>query len=78
MEEKGELDHYIGVATTSECPENLSQLEVSATSWAVFDAVGPFPDTLQEIWDGFTPSGFHPLITNKRRDRKFYGMRVKM
>jgi len=50
MEEKGELDHYIGVATTSECPANLSQLEVPATSWAVFTAVGPFPQTLQEIW----------------------------
>lgn len=50
MEEKGELDHYIGVATTSECPANLSQLEVPALSWAVFEAVGPFPATLQEVW----------------------------
>lgn len=50
MEEQGELDHYIGVATTSECPEHLSRLEVAATSWAVFTAVGPFPQTLQEIW----------------------------
>jgi AraC family transcriptional regulator len=50
MEEKGELDHYIGVATTKECPDNFSQLEVPATSWAVFESVGPFPDTLQEIW----------------------------
>lgn len=50
MEEKGELDHYIGVATTRECPANLTQLEVSASTWAVFEAVGPFPDTLQNIW----------------------------
>ncbi|MRN53165.1 AraC family transcriptional regulator [Paenibacillus monticola] len=50
MEEKGELDHYIGVATTLECPEGLSQLDVSASTWAVFEAVGPFPGTLQEIW----------------------------
>jgi AraC family transcriptional regulator len=50
MEEKGELDHYIGVATTKECPDNLSQLEVSPSTWAVFEAVGPFPDTLQNIW----------------------------
>ena len=50
MEEKGELDHYIGVATTKECPDNLSQLEVSASTWAVFEAVGPFPNTLQNIW----------------------------
>jgi AraC family transcriptional regulator len=50
MEEKGELDHYIGVATTLDCPEQFSQLEVSAVLWAVFEAVGPFPDTLQNIW----------------------------
>ncbi|MDC0705734.1 MULTISPECIES: AraC family transcriptional regulator [Priestia] len=50
MEEKGELDHYIGVATTKDCPDNLIQLEVPALTWAVFEAVGPFPDTLQDVW----------------------------
>lgn len=50
MEEKGELDHYIGVATTKECPDNMVQLEVPALTWAVFEAVGPFPDTLQNVW----------------------------
>lgn len=50
MQEKGELDHYIGVATTLECPDHFSQLEVPAAAWAVFEAVGPFPDTLQNIW----------------------------
>ena len=50
MEEKGELDHYIGAATTKECPEGMASLEVEACSWAVFEAVGPFPETLQNIW----------------------------
>lgn len=50
MEEKGELDHYIGVATTHPCPDNLTQLEVPASTWAVFESVGPFPDTLQSTW----------------------------
>jgi AraC family transcriptional regulator len=50
MEEKGELDHYIGVATTKECPDHLTQLEIPASTWAVFEAVGPFPDTLQNVW----------------------------
>lgn len=50
MEEKGELDHYIGVATTKECPENFSKLEVPAATWAVFESIGPFPNTLQETW----------------------------
>lgn len=48
--EGGELDHYIGVASTAECPDNLAHLEVPASTWAVFEAVGPFPDTLQNVW----------------------------
>ncbi|MGP4079958.1 AraC family transcriptional regulator [Pseudalkalibacillus sp. R45] len=50
MEEKGELDHYIGAATTKGCPGDLTALEVPASTWAVFESIGPFPDTLQEIW----------------------------
>ncbi|MEK5250408.1 AraC family transcriptional regulator [Bacillus mycoides] len=50
MEEKGELDHYIGVATTKDCPEQFAQLEVAASAWAIFEAVGPFPDALQNVW----------------------------
>jgi AraC family transcriptional regulator len=50
MEEKGVLDHYIGAATTKNCPDNLSELDVPASTWAVFEAIGPFPDTLQDVW----------------------------
>jgi AraC family transcriptional regulator len=50
MEEKGELDHYIGAATTKKCPEHFTTLEVSASAWAVFEAEGPFPETLQDVW----------------------------
>lgn len=50
MEEKGELDHYIGVATTKECSDNLTQLKVAASTWAVFEAIGSFPDALQDVW----------------------------
>ena len=50
MEEKGGLDHYIGVATTNECPESFSRLEVPALTWAVFEVIGTFPNTLQETW----------------------------
>ncbi|NQX46058.1 AraC family transcriptional regulator [Paenibacillus tritici] len=50
MEEQGELDHYIGVATTLTSPPSYAVLEVPASTWAVFEAVGPFPDTLQNIW----------------------------
>ncbi|WP_028590617.1 AraC family transcriptional regulator [Paenibacillus massiliensis] len=50
MEEKGELDHYIGAATTEDAPEGMDHVEVSPSTWAVFTAVGPFPSALQETW----------------------------
>ena len=50
MEEKGELDHYIGVASKEDCPEQFAQLEVAASTWAIFEAIGPFPDALQNVW----------------------------
>ncbi|GED24338.1 putative HTH-type transcriptional regulator YdeE [Brevibacillus agri] len=61
--DNGELDHYIGVATTLDCPESLAKLEVPASTWAVFEAVGPFPDTLQDVWgriysEWFLSSGY--------------------
>ncbi|MGG1519414.1 AraC family transcriptional regulator [Paenibacillus oryzisoli] len=63
MEERGELDHYIGVATTEACPDNLAGLEVAPSTWAVFEAVGPFPETLQGVWgriysEWFPSSGY--------------------
>lgn len=42
MEEKGEFDHYIGVATTKDAWNGLDQLEVAASMWAVFTVVGSF------------------------------------
>lgn len=50
MEGKGELDHYIGAATTKEVPAYLASLEVAPSTWAVFEAIGPFPETLQNVW----------------------------
>ncbi|HYE83535.1 MAG TPA: AraC family transcriptional regulator [Clostridia bacterium] len=78
MEEKGELDHYIGVSTTKECPDNLKKLEVPASTWAVFEAVGPFPATLQNIWghiysEWFPSSGYEQtegpeILWNEHKD----------
>ena len=62
----GELDHYIGVATTREPQPWMAQLEVAACTWAVFEAVGPFPETLQSIWgriyaEWFPTSGYEQV-----------------
>lgn len=50
MEEKGKLDHYIGVVTTRKIPDKWERLEVQAVTWAIFHVTGPFPETLQETW----------------------------
>lgn len=50
MEEKGKLDHYIGVATDKNETDDLEVLEVPSGTWAVFEAIGPFPETLQNVW----------------------------
>ncbi|BDH63145.1 AraC family transcriptional regulator [Lysinibacillus sp. PLM2] len=60
MEEKGELDHYIGAATTNECPDHFEELAVAPLTWAVFESIGPFPETLQNIW-GRIYSEWFPL-----------------
>jgi AraC family transcriptional regulator len=65
-QEGDELDHYIGVATTKAAPDNLARLEVPAYTWAVFESVGPFPETLQNIWgriyaEWFPTSGYEQV-----------------
>jgi len=63
MEEKGELDHYIGVATSSDETAEFDVLKVEASTWAVFESIGPFPETLQNVWgriysEWFPSSGY--------------------
>jgi AraC family transcriptional regulator len=50
MEEKGKVDHYIGVATTREAGNDWEYLEVPEVKWAVFNVSGPFPKALQDTW----------------------------
>jgi AraC family transcriptional regulator len=62
-QEGGSLDHVIGVATDRPCPAPFEALEVPALTWAVFESVGPFPETLQAIWgriysEWFPSSGY--------------------
>ncbi|GEK20560.1 AraC family transcriptional regulator [Cellulomonas xylanilytica] len=47
-----ELTYLHGVAVTDEVevPDDLDVLPVTAGSWAVFRAEGPYPQTLQTVW----------------------------
>ncbi|MCT2534837.1 AraC family transcriptional regulator [Aquibacillus koreensis] len=78
MEEKGTLDHYIGVATSSKATEGFDVLQVEANTWAVFESIGPFPETLQNIWgriyaEWFPSSGYETvkgpeILRNESKD----------
>ncbi len=63
MDEKGELDHYIGVATSSNETAEFDVLKIDSSTWAVFESIGPFPETLQNVWgriysEWFPSSGY--------------------
>ncbi|MCQ4935239.1 AraC family transcriptional regulator [Anaerotignum propionicum] len=63
MEETGELDHYIGVATSNNEITKFDVLEIDAGTWAVFESIGPFPETIQNVWgriysEWFPSSGY--------------------
>ena len=66
MEERGELDHYIGVATSSDETAEFDVLKIEASTWAVFESIGPFPKTLQNVWgriysEWFPSSGYEAV-----------------
>lgn len=51
LEEKGYLTHMIGFATTKENPfDDLEQLTIEESLWAIFPNQGPFPATLQDTY----------------------------
>mgnify|MGYP000916125010 CR=1 FL=1 len=63
QEEGTLLEHYIGAATTRECPAGMDCIEIPAGDWAVFATQGPFPKTMQDIWariytEWFPSSGY--------------------
>ncbi|WP_347451833.1 AraC family transcriptional regulator [Acetoanaerobium noterae] len=67
MEGKGELDHYIGVASNRDDTASFDVLNVNSGTWAVFEAIGPFPETLQDVWgriysEWFPSSGYETVI----------------
>lgn len=66
MEEKGTLDYYIGVATPDAQPQEAADLTVAAGAWAVFEAVGNFPVTLQNLW-GRVYSEWFPSVPYQGR-----------
>lgn len=50
---EGGFDYWIGCMSDKECPADLEQMTIPATTWAVFEVIGsmrPLPNAMQEIW----------------------------
>lgn len=50
MDEKGALDHYIGVATNNYDGKEFSTLKVPASAWAVFGIEDSSTEKIQNTW----------------------------
>ena len=49
----GGFDYWIGCMSDKECPKDLEEITIPASSWAVFEVIGsmrPVPNAMQEIW----------------------------
>ena len=49
----GGFDYWIGCMSDKECPEDLEEITIPATLWAVFEILGPMrplPNAMQDIW----------------------------
>ena len=49
----GGFDYWIGCMTDKECPADLEEITIPASSWAVFEIIGsmhPLPNAMQDIW----------------------------
>lgn len=67
MEEKGNLDHMIGVITTIDSDfKGFDVVEVPALTWAKFSCRGEFPKVMQETWgkifSDWLPSSNYELV----------------
>src|SRR5699024_3611853 len=67
MEEKGSLDHIIGILTTKESGfDEFDVVEVPALTWAIFSSKGAFPTVMQETWgkiaSEWIPSSDYELV----------------
>lgn len=49
----GGFDYWIGCISDKNCPEDLEEITIAASSWAVFEIIGPMrplPNAMQDIW----------------------------
>ncbi len=43
--------YVIGIEKGEDIPEGLDVYEIPATTWAVFESIGPMPHSIQKVWE---------------------------
>lgn len=44
------MDYWIAAESTQSVPEGLSQLEIPASTWGIFEVHGAMPDAMPKVW----------------------------
>ena len=44
-----DFDYYIASSTDKPLQENMNEYQVPATTWAIFECIGPMPNAIQEL-----------------------------
>lgn len=60
---ENQIEYWVAAAHEGDVPEGLSNHEIPASKWAVFEVHGPMPDAMQKAWkqifsEWFPSSGF--------------------
>lgn len=77
MEEKGELDHYIGVATSSDETAEFDVLKIEASTWQFSNPLDHSQKHFKMYGAEYTQSGFHLQDMRQLKALKFCGTRVQ-
>ena len=44
------FDYWIAASTTKPCPDDFGVIDIPAATWAVFEAKGPLPGSIQDVF----------------------------
>lgn len=78
MEEKGSLDHYIGVATRKECPDHLTELRFQVVHGRYLKRWVHSRRHCRTCGAVSIQNGFLPQVTSWREVRKYCGTKVRI
>lgn len=62
------FDYWIAASTSKKCPPDLTEMEIPAATWAIFEVTGAMPNAIQDVWgrifsEWFPSSGYEHAKT---------------